>query len=96
MRSARFVEALRLMAADDLRPARLTTHRFELGDGARAYEALTGDEPSLGILLTYPATADAGARAIAISDRGSRLRLPTGRDRPRVGVVGAGAFARAR
>src|SRR5437763_6400857 len=87
-------EVLRLMAAGELRPGRLTTHRFELGDGPRAYDLLTGDEPSLGILLSYPATAELGARAIAIPRREPRLTRAAGRDRIRVGVVGAGAFAR--
>jgi predicted dehydrogenase/threonine dehydrogenase-like Zn-dependent dehydrogenase len=87
-------EGLRLMAVGDLRPGRLTSHRFELGDGPRAYALLDGDEPSLGILLTYPATAALGPRAIAIPRRKPRLRRATGRDRVRVGVVGAGAFAR--
>ena len=55
---------------------------------------LGSDEPSLGILLTYPATAELGARAIAIPRREPRLTRAAGRDRIRVGVVGAGAFAR--
>src|SRR2546423_14884057 len=84
---------MRLMEAGDLRPARLTTHRFELGDGTRAYEVLAGDEPSLGILLTYPGTADAGGRVVAMPARGSRLRRATRRAPPRVGGIGAGTSA---
>jgi len=87
-------EVLRLMAAGELRPGRLTTHRFELGDGPRAYDVLTGDEPSLGILLSYPGRADVGARSVVVPGREPRRRRAIGRARPRVGVVGAGAFAR--
>src|SRR5437764_1821709 len=82
------------MAAGELRPGRLTTHRFELGDGPRAYDVLAGDEPSRGILLSYPGRADAGARSVVVTRRDPRTRRAIGRARPRVGVVGAGAFAR--
>ena len=54
-------EVLRLMAAGQLRPARLTTHTFDLErrrGGLRA--ARRAGEPSLGILLRYPGRADAG------------------------------------
>ncbi len=53
-------EVVRLMAAGQLRPSRLTTHTFDLADGAQAYAALEGGEPSLGILLRYPELTEAG------------------------------------
>ena len=52
----------------------------------------------MGILLRYPGRADAGPRTIAVRRRrrARRARRLRGleRDRPRVGVIGAGAFAR--
>jgi len=52
----------------DVRP--LISHRFAIADAERAYALVSGDatEPSLGILLEYPAiTADAGARTRAVA-----------------------------
>lgn len=87
-------EVLRLMAAGELCPSRLTTHTFALEDGARAYELLNaGAEPSLGILLRYRDTDEAGPRSVQLAaDR--RGRRAASRGRVRVGVVGAGTFAR--
>src|SRR4051812_27339422 len=83
-------EVVRLMAAGLLRPSRLTTHTFDLADGSRAYAALEGDEPSLGILLCYPELTEVGSRSVRLEPR--RRRAVSGR--PRIGVVGAGSFAR--
>ncbi len=86
-------EVLRLMATGQLRPSRLTTHRFALDDGAAAYGVLESQEPSLGIVLEYPGRTDAGPRSVTLGRR-SRVRAKVQRSRPRVGVIGAGAFAR--
>lgn len=87
-------EVLRLMAGGQLRPSRLTTHTFDLDDGARAYELLSpGAEPSLGILLRYQGVEGPGARSVRLAG-GSRKRRAGGAERSRVAVVGAGAFAR--
>jgi predicted dehydrogenase/threonine dehydrogenase-like Zn-dependent dehydrogenase len=88
-------EVLRLMATRQLRPSRLTSHTFELEQGARAYALLTSDEPSLGILLRYPKRQSAGPRSLSLNGR-RRPRIASGlrRPRPRIGVVGAGTFAR--
>jgi predicted dehydrogenase/threonine dehydrogenase-like Zn-dependent dehydrogenase len=48
-------EAVLDMMADgrlDLRP--LISHRFKIGEAAKAYELIAGDQPSLGVLLQYP------------------------------------------
>ena len=84
-------EVLRLMATGKLTPSKLTTHVFDLDEGPKAYELLNAPEPSLGILLRYPSQAPAQG-AIAL-EPGGRRRQPT-MQRPRVGVIGAGAFAR--
>lgn len=90
-------EVLRLMAAGQLRPSRLTTHTFDLADGADAYALLEpGSDPSLGILLRYPATTTVGLRSLRLDGMVPRRRVPLhGGSRPKVGVVGAGSFARA-
>jgi predicted dehydrogenase/threonine dehydrogenase-like Zn-dependent dehydrogenase len=90
-------EVLRLMATGQLRPARLTTHTFDLDDGARAYGLLGGDEPSLGILLRHPGRAEVGPRSVRLDPPATRasLRLRRSTRAPvRVAVIGAGGFAR--
>jgi predicted dehydrogenase len=48
---------LELLAARSLDVERLTTHRFKIEEGARAYELITGatEEPYLGVVLEYEA-----------------------------------------
>src|SRR4051794_37310214 len=88
-------EVLRLMATGQLRPSRLTTHTFDLADGPDAYGVLESDEPSMGILLRYPERTDAGSRELSLNGRGPVRRIGrVGRQTLRVGVVGAGGFAR--
>jgi predicted dehydrogenase len=85
-------EALRLMATGALRPSRLTTHSFSLADGPAAYALLGGDEPSLGITLTYGDDADETDRSVRIEPRRkSKRRVAAGA--PRVAMIGAGGFA---
>lgn len=84
-------EALRLMQSGQLDPGRLTTHTFALDDGALAYDLLGADEPSLGILLRYPEHTNAAPRTIRQARTGRR---GLGVARARVGVIGAGTFAR--
>lgn len=84
-------EVLRLMAAGALRPERLTTHRYPLGDAPSAYALLNGDEPSVGILLDYGEDAGRDAPVRVVASPPKRRRAT---DRVRVGVIGAGVFAR--
>ena len=85
-------EVLRLMAVGSLQPERLTTHRFALDDAAQAYGLLGGSEPSLGIVLEYPGRDGHGPQVVRTGAR--PRRRPPRRGRPRIGVIGAGAFAR--
>ncbi len=86
-------EVLRLMAAGKLAPGRLTTHTFDLDDGVKAYSLLSAPEPSLGILLRYPdLPAALPSSGVAVPAHRQRTRATS--PRPRIGVIGAGAFAR--
>lgn len=87
-------EVLRLMARGSLRPSRLTTHEFELADGAAAYRQLESPEPSVGILLRYPGLEGTNGRAVGLARPRTRRLRALGRKRVRLGVVGAGTFAR--
>jgi len=91
-------EVMRLIAAGALNPARLTTHVHDVEDGAQAYALLESEESSVGILLRYPVRTEAGTRGLELGRRPRRTRsrrtASARRTRLRVGVVGAGAFAR--
>lgn len=71
----------------DVRP--LISHRFPIDEAQNAYDLIeAGREPYLGVLLEYPCSRpNADRRAI-------RLSGPKHSDRPAVGVLGAGNFAR--
>lgn len=86
-----FQAVLGLMADGRLDPAALVTHRFAFDEAPRAYDVVTGDEPGLGIVLSYPG-AD-GALPVR-ADR-TVAYAPARRDpSPGVaGVIGAGNFA---
>ncbi len=71
----------------DLRP--LISHRFSIDDAPRAYELIeAGQEPYLGVLLEFPHSQEESER------RAVQLGASAHRDRPAVGVLGAGNFAR--
>jgi hypothetical protein len=84
----RNVEAvLDLLAGGQLIVDGLVTHRLPVEDGARAYATLHDDPAAVGVLLEYapPAERHRSLRATAPALRAGALR---------VGLVGAGAFAR--
>jgi predicted dehydrogenase len=79
------------MAQGALNPTPLVTHRIPFGEAARAYDLIRSDEPSLGVLLTYP---DRGGRAPSSEDRLIRRSVsPGGQSSAVLGVIGAGNFA---
>jgi predicted dehydrogenase/threonine dehydrogenase-like Zn-dependent dehydrogenase len=85
---SRNVEAvLDLLAAGLLHVDDLVTHRMPVGDGARAYETLDGDASAIGVLLEYTAPEERRRtiRMRSLEPRTGALR---------VGLIGAGAFAR--
>lgn len=88
-----------LMGAGRLDVAPLTTHRFPIDEAPRAYELITakGGEPFLGVLLTYPGTAEpAGVVELRPAGRAAHpAPSPPGADGVRLGLIGAGAYASA-
>jgi predicted dehydrogenase/threonine dehydrogenase-like Zn-dependent dehydrogenase len=87
-----FEAVLDLMAAGSLDTASLVSHRFELERAVEAYELLASDQPSLGILLQYPAakggdTSRLGQRTVDLSPQ----RSPPAK--ASVGFLGAGNYA---
>lgn len=78
-------EFLALLASGQVNVRRLTSHRFPITDGERAYALMMeGKEPYLGILLDYPGMEAPPARR--------RIELAAGPKRQRLalGLIGAG------
>jgi predicted dehydrogenase len=86
-----------MMADGRLDTSSLISHRFDLSEAEKAYEVVSGSEPSLGILLAYPdtdslPTVDLVLRTVALPRSGSNVPgLPA--TRARLGVIGAGDYA---
>jgi predicted dehydrogenase/threonine dehydrogenase-like Zn-dependent dehydrogenase len=82
---------LELVRDGQVTPKALTTHRFTIHEAENAYALLAGQEPKLGIVLTYPEDrAAAPLRQIRIDHAPARAHTaPIG-----VGFIGAGNFAR--
>lgn len=84
-----FVE---LLARGGVQVAPLVTHRFAIGEAAAAYRIVTGEvrEQAIAMLLEYDGAAPLPARVDLPISKHANL------DRPlRVGVIGAGQFAKA-
>lgn len=88
---------LDLMGAGRLDVGPLVSHRFEIGEAARAYAIIeSGSEPFLGMVLGYggQGTGDGGQGG----ERGTSIQLRAAkretRGKIRCGVLGAGNFAR--
>ena len=83
---------LELLRAGSVRVEPLVTHRIAISHGEQAYRVITGSEPSLGVLLTYP-VADAAEPARRVEQVGVDGRGAERLDQPGIGLLGAGAFA---
>ena len=89
-----FEAVLGAMSAGQLDPSPLITHRFDLAEASRAYELITSDAPSIGVVLRYPDEASTNGNG-AHPRRIERAFSPA--SRPASGttaaVIGAGNFA---
>ena len=86
-----FEAVLALMADGRLDVGALVTHRFPVDEAPEAYDLLLSEQPSMGIVLTYPVP-----EAVSAPDSTIRLRAPRpiAPGRAMAGVLGAGNFAR--
>jgi predicted dehydrogenase/threonine dehydrogenase-like Zn-dependent dehydrogenase len=86
---------LELVAAGDVRVAPLVTHRFPIDNVEPAYQLVTGEreERAIAILLEYPGV-DVAATRVPMGRDGSPAVMAS-RDTIRLGVIGAGQFAKA-
>lgn len=94
-----FEAVLDMMADGRLDVESLISHRFQLDDAPRAYDVVSGSEPSLGILLEYASESllsDAQLRrpAVAVPASG-KATAPSAAGNARVAFIGAGNYATA-
>jgi predicted dehydrogenase/threonine dehydrogenase-like Zn-dependent dehydrogenase len=84
---------LDLAAAGSLKTAPLVTHRFPVEEGARAYQLISGDagEPYLAVLINYDTERELARN---VENRSPNLKFEISNSQPRVGMVGAGDYAR--
>jgi len=80
---------LDLIAQGKLDVKSMTTHRFDINDGVKAYDLITGKvkESYLGIVLNYPERKDAVNKTIKISCNSKAV------SDVKIGFIGAGSFA---
>ena len=89
-----FEAVLDMLAQRRLDVSALVSHRWDIARAQEAYAVVGGSEPSLGIVLNYPApapdeVAQRSARVVALpAPQGSGRS-----DAPRVSVIGAGNYA---
>jgi len=90
-----FEAVLGAMAAGQLDPTPLITHRFDFDAAPRAYELITGKEPSIGVVLRYPESdaMNGNGSGLAHARRIARASSPARAVTPTVGVIGAGNVA---
>ena len=97
-----FEAMLDMMASGQIDPTLLISHRFSIDDAVGAYDLISSRQPSLGVLLKYPAAA--GVSTIDLQRQTIRLCHSTSRsvsDRTSgdtqgslgVAVIGAGNYA---
>jgi predicted dehydrogenase len=79
---------LDLLARRQMALAPLITHRLPITEAARAYEIVSGDEPSLGVVIEYPAAEPVRERSIELRAREPRRAGSLG-----VSWIGAGIYA---
>jgi predicted dehydrogenase/threonine dehydrogenase-like Zn-dependent dehydrogenase len=86
-----FQAVVDLMASGKLKVTPLISHRFDIEEGVKAYEVITGKkkEPFLGVLLKYPDVEKSESSKVI------RFNVPTFKHSNVItlGVLGAGLFA---
>lgn len=78
---------LDLVARGEVAVAPLISHRLPIEQAERAYEIVTGSEPSLGVLLTYPAAERPASATVVLRHAEPREGVA------RIGFIGAGSYA---
>jgi predicted dehydrogenase len=90
-----FEAVLDMLAGGRLQTDALVSHRFTLDRAQSAYEVVGGSEPSLGIVLEYPAPASVTTESLRSRTIPSATTAATPAGAPRVAFIGAGNYATA-
>ncbi len=85
-----FQAVLHALARGSVNTEALISHRFPIENAGTAYDLLAGSEPSLGILLSYPGSADQHQRIIPLQESPPKSKTFS---KPKLGVIGAGNYA---
>jgi len=87
-----FEAVLDMLAEGRLDVKPLITHRISINEAKHAYEIVSGQEPSLGIVLEYPGfTVTPSVRTLSLK----ALHLPSKGSKGSVSVIGSGNYANA-
>lgn len=78
---------LDFVARGQVAVAPLISHRLPIEHAERAYEIVTGSEPSLGVLLTYPVAEKPTSTTVVLRAAGASAEAT------RIGFIGAGSYA---
>jgi len=87
-----FQAVLQALERGTLRTEPLISHSFPIEQAPEAYAVLTSSEPSLGILLQYPRSADPAQRTIQLPALSTSSSSPPVAA-PLLSVIGAGNYA---
>ncbi|MGE0581157.1 MAG: bi-domain-containing oxidoreductase [Steroidobacteraceae bacterium] len=89
-----FEAVLDMMAAGTLDVKPLISHRFDIGEAQRAYELISGQDASLGILLDYPGIEiDRDSRTVSLRSGSVSIDSAASREKVSVGFIGSGNYA---
>jgi predicted dehydrogenase/threonine dehydrogenase-like Zn-dependent dehydrogenase len=86
-----FEAVLDMMASGRIDVKPLISHHFDIGDADAAYGIVAGGEPSLGIVLTYPASAVTSIRTVQLTTPIHQVAAGA----PALSFIGAGKYATA-
>ncbi|MBJ3785073.1 bi-domain-containing oxidoreductase [Devosia sp. MSA67] len=84
-----FEAVLDMMATGQIDVKQLISHRFAIAEAEAAYDVVSGSEPSLGILLSYPAHAVSAERTVQLTPTQAEAGPAT------VSFIGAGKYSTA-
>jgi len=88
-----FEAVLDMLSSGQLSVAPLISHRFNFDDAPRAYDKLSEDKSSLGILLGYAVAADRHTKTVNLNPDLSKGDLKEPGKQAIVGFIGAGNYA---
>lgn len=88
-----FEAVLDMLSDGRLNVKPLISHRFPIACADKAYDLITGSEPSLGILLEYPAADVVAAEVLSRRTVELAPRASSSASRAAVGFIGSGNYA---